>query len=157
MYETYKHSIKLNFVTYNTLIGVLITKGMQVEAAANIYNEAVNNSVVNHWKLEGNVEVMNLHHYSTSMAQIAVYSLLNSLLSIHPRWNVNDDLTIIVGLGKDKGRVNTDGTSCVGERVLDVLEGYQIKSSFVSGNNGRIYVASEDLIHFVARIKDSII
>ena len=136
---------------------MLVTKGKQVELAANIYNEAVNKSIINHWKLVESVEVMDLHHYSTSMAQIAVYSLLNSLLTIHPRWNVEDDLTIIVGLGKDKGRSNIDGTSCVGEKVLDVLKGYQIKASFVPGNNGRIVVASEDLANFVSRIKETLI
>ena len=153
MYEQYKLLITPNFVTYNTLIDVLMSKGKQVELSANVYNEAVNNSVINHWKLEGTKELMDLHNFSTSMAQIAVYSLLNSLLTIHPRWNLNEDLIIIVGLGKER-QYPTD-TSLVGKKVMDVLEGCQVNAKFVEKNRGRIEVRSADLISYVNRIKES--
>ena len=160
IYEKYKTQITPNFVTINTLIIALLAKGKQVELAANVYQEAVNSSLINHWKLQDdNKELMDLHYYSTSMAQIAVYSVLNSLLSTQAdvQWDVNEDLIIIVGRGKESFECNDSNTaghtSAVGNKVLDVLEGYRINNDFVEGNYGRIIVKAEDLRNYVSRFE----
>ena len=92
-------------------------------------------------------EWKDLHRFSAAMANAAVRSVMESLLSEEPAHDVREDLVIIVGKGK-----GSEGKQVLLPAVRKLLEeDYGIVGSVDTTNAGRFVVSSGSLQSYVER------
>ena len=92
-------------------------------------------------------EWKDLHRFSAAMANAAVRSVMESLLSVEPAHDVREDLVIIVGKGK-----GSEGKQVLLPVVRQLLEeDYGIVGSVDATNAGRFVVPSGSLQSYVEK------
>jgi len=136
-------SKSINFTTINTLAIVLVERGGQEELGCSIYSQLQDLGYVNHWKLDSDIstkEVIDLHNFSAPLAQVAIITIFESLLTTMPQFDKNEDLIIIVGRSRKKIPI-------LKAVILNLLEDrFKVKCVVPKRNSGRIVISSSELI-----------
>jgi len=151
LYERMRDQVEPNFITMNSLL-IALDKADQKELAESIYQEALEEKIVQPWKWTmddryNRILAMDLHKFSIPLAKISMRNVVDSLVSARPVHQMNKKLVIVVG----KGKGSEDGIRVLMPEVKNFLsEEYGIKSSVDENNSGRLIVRSEDLVKFVA-------